>query len=156
MTAKNLNSDQFVLLKFKDRIADPQNVLANNWTASTSVCNWIDVSCGIIHKRVIALNLTSMNLRGTIPPHLGNLSFLLSLDLSSNNLFGHLPKELGQLHRLRIIQLSYNGLNGEIPAWLGNLQRVQRLEMENNNFTGTIPLTLVNMSNLEILNLRFN
>ncbi|XP_052485934.1 probable LRR receptor-like serine/threonine-protein kinase At3g47570 isoform X1 [Gossypium raimondii] len=156
MTTRNLNSDQFVLLEFKDRIADPQNVLANNWTASTSVCNWIGVSCGILHKRVIALNLTSMNLRGTIPPHLGNLSFLLSLDLSSNNLSGHLPKELGQLHRLRIIQLSYNGLNGEIPAWLGNLQRVQRLEMENNSFTGTIPQTLVNMSNLEILNLQFN
>ncbi|PPD80006.1 hypothetical protein GOBAR_DD23064 [Gossypium barbadense] len=156
MTVKNLNSDQFALLEFKDRIAGPQNVLANNWTASTSVCNWIGVSCGILHKRVIALNLTSMNLRGTIPPHLGNLSFLLSLDLSSNHFYGHLPKELGQLHRLRILRLSYNRLNGEIPSWLGNLQRVRRLAMKNNNFTGTIPETLFNMSNLEILNLGFN
>ncbi|PPD96925.1 hypothetical protein GOBAR_DD06059 [Gossypium barbadense] len=156
MTVRNLNSDQFALLEFKDRIVGPQNVLANNWTASTSVCNWIGVSCGILHKRVIALNLTSVNLRGTIPPHLGNLSFLLSLDLSSNHFYGHLPKELGQLHRLRILQLSYNRLNGEIPSWLGNLERVQRLKMKNNNFTGTIPETLVNMSNLEILNLGFN
>ncbi|KAK8358841.1 hypothetical protein V6Z11_A04G051800, partial [Gossypium hirsutum] len=97
-----------------------------------------------------------MNLRGSIPPHLGNLSFLLSLDLSSNHFYGHLPKELGQLHRLRILQLSYNRLNGEIPSWLGNLQRVRRLNMKNNNFTGTIHETLVNMSNLEILNLGFN
>ncbi|KAG4204316.1 hypothetical protein ERO13_A04G040000v2, partial [Gossypium hirsutum] len=156
MTARNLNSDQFALLEFKDRIAGPQNVLANNWTASTSVCNWIGVSCGILHKRVIALNLTSMNLRGTIPPHLGNLSFLLSLDLSSNNLYGLLPKELGQLHRLKILRLSLNSLNGEIPSWLGNLHRVRRLQMENNNFTGTIPQTLVNISNLEILNMGFN
>ncbi|KAK8300335.1 hypothetical protein V6Z12_D05G382400 [Gossypium hirsutum] len=156
MTVRNLNSDQFALLEFKDRIGGPQIVLADNWTASTSVCNWIGVSCGILHKRVIALNLTSMNLRGTIPPHLGNLSFLLSLDLSSNHFYGHLPKELGHLHRLRILQLSYNRLNGEIPSWLGNLQRVRRLEMKNNNFTGTIPETLVNMSNLEILNLGFN
>ncbi|XP_052883909.1 receptor kinase-like protein Xa21 [Gossypium arboreum] len=156
MTVRNLNSDQFALLEFKDRITGPQNVLANNWRASTSVCNWIGVSCGILHKRVIALNLTSMNRRGTIPPHLGNLSFLLSLDLSSNHFFGHLPKELGQLHRLRILQLSYNSLNGEIPSWLGNLQRVRRLKMKNNNFTGTIPETIVNMSNLEILNLGFN
>ncbi|TYJ39169.1 hypothetical protein E1A91_A04G047900v1 [Gossypium mustelinum] len=132
MTARNPNSDQFALL------------------------NWIGVSCGIIHKRVIDLNLTSMNLRGSIPPHLGNLSFLLSLDLSSNHFYGHLPKELGQLHRLRILQLSYNRLNGEIPSWLGNLQRVRRLNMKNNNFTGTIHETLVNMSNLEILNLGFN
>ncbi|TYH74451.1 hypothetical protein ES332_D05G399700v1 [Gossypium tomentosum] len=156
MTVRNLNSDQFALLEFKDRIVGPQNVLPNNWTVSTSVCNWIGVSCGILLKRVIALNLTSMNLRGTIPPHLGNLSFLLSLDLSSNHFYGHLPKELGQLHRLRILQLSYSRLNGEIPSWLGNLQRVRRLKMKNNNFTGTIPETLVNMSNLEILNLGFN
>ncbi|TYI84670.1 hypothetical protein E1A91_D05G381900v1 [Gossypium mustelinum] len=156
MTVRNLNSDQFALLEFKDRIAGPQNVIANNWTASTSVCNWIGVSCGILHKRVIALNLTSMNLRGTIPPHLGNLSFLLSLDLSSNHFYGHLPKELGQLHRLRTFRLSYNRLNGEISSCLGNLQRVRRLKMKNNNFTGTLPETLVNMSNLEILNLGFN
>ncbi|TYI84739.1 hypothetical protein E1A91_D05G387800v1 [Gossypium mustelinum] len=156
MTVKNLNSDQFALLEFKDHIAGPQNVLANNWTASTSVCNWIGVTCGILHKRVIALNLTSMNLRGTIPPHLGNLSLLLSLDLSSNHFYGYLPKELGQLHRLRILRLSYNRLNGEIPSWLGNLQRVRTLKMKNNNFTGTIPETLVNMSNLEILNLELN
>ncbi|MBA0721751.1 hypothetical protein Golax_009258 [Gossypium laxum] len=101
MTARNLNSDQFALLEFKDRLADPQNVLANNWTASTSVCRWIGVSCGIIHERVIALNLTSMNLRGTIPPYLGNLSFLLSLDLSRNNFYGLLPKELGQAESLK-------------------------------------------------------
>ncbi|PPD72647.1 hypothetical protein GOBAR_DD30453 [Gossypium barbadense] len=156
MTVRNLNFDQFALLEFKDRIAGPQNVLANNWTASTSVCNWIGVSCGILHKRVIALNLKSMNLRGSIPPHLGNLSFLLSLDLSRNHFYGHLPKELGQLHRLRILRLSYNRLNGEIPSWLGNLQGVRRLRMKNNNFIGTIPETLVNMSNLEILNLGFN
>ncbi|XP_016665893.2 LRR receptor-like serine/threonine-protein kinase GSO1 isoform X2 [Gossypium hirsutum] len=156
MTARNLNSDQFALLEFKDLLADPQNVLANNWTASTSVCRWIGVSCGIIHERVIALNLTSMNLRGTIPPYLGNLSFLLSLDLSRNNFYGLLPKELGQLHRLKILQLSFNSLNGEIPSWLGNLHRVQRLQMTNNTFTGRIPQTLVNMFNLEILNLRFN
>ncbi|XP_040948188.1 receptor kinase-like protein Xa21 isoform X5 [Gossypium hirsutum] len=156
MTVRNLNSDQFALLEFKDRIAGPQNVLANNWTASTSVCNWIGVSCGILHKRVIALNLTSMNLRGSIPPHLGNLSFLLSLDLSRNHFYGHLPKELGQLHRLRILRLSYNRLNGEIPSWLGNLQGVRRLRMKNNNFIGTILETLVNMSNLQILNLGFN
>ncbi|XP_039013669.1 putative receptor-like protein kinase At3g47110 [Hibiscus syriacus] len=108
---RNLATDQSALILFKDGIVDPQNVLANSWTASTSVCKWVGVSCGVIHERVVALNLT-----GNIPPHLANLSFLHSLDLSSNHFYGHLPPELGHLHRLRVIELSFNGLSGENPS----------------------------------------
>ncbi|KAE8723486.1 O-fucosyltransferase family protein isoform 1 [Hibiscus syriacus] len=156
VTVRNLSTDQNALVQFKDGIVDPHNVLANNWTTSTSVCKWVGVSCGVTHERVVALNLTCMNLTGTIPPHLGNLSFLHSLDLGINNFHGHLPKELGQLNRLRLLRLSFNGLNGEIPSWIGNLHRVKILKMRSNKFTGTIPQTLVNMFNLEILNLGFN
>ncbi|KAK8986436.1 hypothetical protein V6N11_009995 [Hibiscus sabdariffa] len=95
ISVRNLSTDQFALVQFKDRVSDPQNVLTNNWKASTSVCNWVGVSCGVIHERVVALNLTNMSLTGTIPPHLGNLSFLLSLDLSSNHLVKfHLPSSI--------------------------------------------------------------
>ncbi|KAL4334529.1 hypothetical protein GQ457_07G015140 [Hibiscus cannabinus] len=156
ISVRNLSTDQFALVQFKDHILDPENVLANSWKASTSVCKWVGVSCGVIHQRVAALNLTNLNLTGNIPPHLGNLSFLVSLDFSRNHFFGHLPEELGHLHRLRIVKLSFNDLNGEIPPWFGNLHRVKMLEMGSNNFTGTIPQTLVNMSNLEILNLGSN
>ncbi|KAL4334637.1 hypothetical protein GQ457_07G015090 [Hibiscus cannabinus] len=156
ITVRNLTTDQFALVQFKDHILDPENVLANSWKASTSVCKWVGVSCGVIHQRVVALNLTNLNLTGTIPPHLGNLSFLLSLDLSNNHFYGHLPKELGQLHRLGFLELSFNGLYGEIPSWLGNSHRVKILKMTSNNFTGTIPQTLVNMSNLEMLDLGSN
>ncbi|KAL4335456.1 hypothetical protein GQ457_07G015050 [Hibiscus cannabinus] len=156
ITVRNLTTDQSALVQFKDRIVDPQNVLTNSWKASSSVCKWVGVSCGVIHERVVALNLTTMSLAGTIPPHLGNLSFLLSLDLSSNHFYGHLPNELGHLHRLRVVRFSFNSLNGEIPSWLGNLYRVKMLMMRSNNFTGTVPRTLVNMSNLKILDLGFN
>ncbi|GMI63603.1 FLAGELLIN-SENSITIVE 2 [Hibiscus trionum] len=156
ISVRNLSTDQFALLQFKDRVMDPQNVLANSWNASSSVCSWVGVSCGSIHERVVALNLTNMDLTGTIPPHLANLSFLHSLDLSSNHFYGHLPKELGKLHRLRLLRFSFNALNGKIPSWFENLHRVKMLEMESNNFTGAIPQTLANMSNLEILNLGFN
>ncbi|XP_022735487.1 probable LRR receptor-like serine/threonine-protein kinase At3g47570 [Durio zibethinus] len=136
MTVRNLATDQFALLQFKDHILDPHNVLANNWTASSSVCNWLGVSCGVGHGRVTSLTLPNMNFTGTIPPHLGNLSFLLYLNLSRNNFYGNLPQELGQLHRLRLIHLSFNGLNGVIPSWLGKLHRVEKLRMKNNSLTG--------------------
>ncbi|XP_039047826.1 receptor-like protein 35 [Hibiscus syriacus] len=156
MRTKNHTTDQFALLRFKDQIVDPKNVLRNNWTSSSCVCKWVGVSCGVIHERVTALNLSNMDLKGTIPPHVGNLSLLHSLDLSNNHFYGHPPKELRQLHRLRIVQLSFNDFNGEIPSWLGNLRRVKMLLVRNNSFTGTIPQALVNMSNLETLDLGSN
>ncbi|XP_047950290.1 uncharacterized protein LOC125195998 isoform X3 [Salvia hispanica] len=48
--------------------------------------------------RVAALNLSYMNLSGSIPPQLGQLSFLASLDLTSNLFSGALPHELSFLH----------------------------------------------------------
>ncbi|XVF23058.1 hypothetical protein REPUB_Repub13aG0005200 [Reevesia pubescens] len=155
MTLRNLTTDQFVLLEFKDRILDPHHVLSNNWTTSISVCDWFGVSCGVNHRRVISLDLPNMSLTGTIPPHLGNLSFLVYLDMNNNNFHGHLPKELGQLHRLRLIDLRSNNLNGKIPSWFGNLHKVETLRI-GNNFTGTIPPTLGNMSNLQLLDLQGN
>ncbi|XVF18708.1 hypothetical protein REPUB_Repub11eG0045900 [Reevesia pubescens] len=155
MTLRNLTTDQFALLEFKDRILDPHHVLTNNWMTSSSVCDWFGVSCGVNHRRVISLDLPNMNLTGTIPPHLGNLSFLVYLDMSSNNFHGHLPKEMGQLRRLRLIDLRSNSLDGEIPSWFGNLHKVETLRI-GNNFTGTIPPTLSNMSNLQLLDLQRN
>ncbi|KAB2032389.1 hypothetical protein ES319_D05G369900v1 [Gossypium barbadense] len=149
MTVRNLNSDQFALLEFKDRIASPQNVLANNWTASTSVCNWIGVSCGIFHKRVIALNLTSMNLRGTIPPHLGNLSFLLSLDLSNLPPITNAPK-------LEILLLWGNKLSGNIPNSISNASMLQIIDLDQNLFSGPIPKILGSLKHLEVLQIPDN
>ncbi|KAK3206844.1 hypothetical protein Dsin_020890 [Dipteronia sinensis] len=72
---------------------DPHNFLADNWTASTSVCNSVGITCDSQNNRVIALNLTSMNLTGTIPPQVGNLSFLVQLRLKNNSFYGSLPMD---------------------------------------------------------------
>ncbi|KAK9040137.1 hypothetical protein V6N11_015314 [Hibiscus sabdariffa] len=68
------SDESSALLALKAYISPPesQNVLANNWTFATSVCNWIGVICGGQPQRVIALNLSSMGLTGTLPP-IGNL-----------------------------------------------------------------------------------
>ncbi|PPD89733.1 hypothetical protein GOBAR_AA03350 [Gossypium barbadense] len=162
MTARNLNSDQFALLEFKDRIAGPQNVLANNWTASTSVCNWIGVSCGILHKRVIALNLTSMNLRGTIPPHLGtipealvNISNLEILNLGFNQLSGQVPSSIFKISSFKIIDLSSNSLSGTLPNDMcQHLPKLEGLYLSWNELSGQIPEEIGNLLDLELLNLK--
>lgn len=156
MIVQNLTTDQFALLAFKAHVTDPQNVLANNWSISQPICKWVGISCGARHQRVRALNLSNMGLRGTIPPHLGNFSFLMSLDISKNNFHGYLPNELGQLRRLRFISLDYNEFSGSFPSWIGVLSKLQILSLRNNSFTGPIPNSLCNLSRLEKLDSMFN
>ncbi|XP_041025327.1 LRR receptor-like serine/threonine-protein kinase EFR [Juglans microcarpa x Juglans regia] len=84
----NIATDQSALLALKFGISHPDpdhNILASNWSTNTSVCSWIGVTCGSKHHRVIALNLAYMGLEGTIPPQIGNLSFLVSLGLRNNS-----------------------------------------------------------------------
>ncbi|XVE81035.1 hypothetical protein DITRI_Ditri15bG0030600 [Diplodiscus trichospermus] len=155
-TVRNLTIDQQALVEFQHQITDPHKILTNNWITTFPVCNWVGVSCATKRNRVEVLNLSNMDLTGNIPPHIGNLSFLISLDLSHNNFHGHLPRELRQLNRLKHIDLSFNFLSGNIPSWFGRLDKVLHLTLCTNNFTGTIPQSIANMSNLEALDLRHN
>ncbi|XP_028800759.1 protein NSP-INTERACTING KINASE 1-like [Neltuma alba] len=150
----NITTDRFALLALKSFItSNPYDFLAN-WSVSSSPCSWDGVTCNIGHGRVHSLNLNGMELKGTISPQLGNLSFLVELDL--NTLFGQIPKELGGLHRLKLFNLSYNDFHGPVPTWIGDLSSLEQLSLQNNSFNGFIPLSLFNLSRLEILDWNFN
>ncbi|KAB1212437.1 hypothetical protein CJ030_MR5G023979 [Morella rubra] len=153
----NITSDQSSLLALKACISDqPHNPLTSNWSTSTSVCNWIGVKCGSKHRRVMALNLSYMGLAGTIPPHVGNLSFLVWLSAANNSFHGSVPNELTRLYRLKGLYLRFNSFNGEIPSSLGLLHRLQLLSLRGNSFTGNIPTSLCNLSSLQKMDLGSN
>ncbi|XP_027159074.1 probable LRR receptor-like serine/threonine-protein kinase At3g47570 isoform X2 [Coffea eugenioides] len=157
MAAPNITSDQSALLSLKAKITgDPHEFLASNWSATSSVCDWRGVTCGSRHRRVTALNISNLGLTGTIPPQLGNLSFLMSLDMSRNNFYGELPHELIRLSRLRVLSLGINMLSGNIPSWVGSFQQLRHFSLKNNSFTGFIPPSISNMSKLETLILQVN
>ncbi|KAL4345556.1 hypothetical protein HN51_063636 [Arachis hypogaea] len=151
----NMASDESALVAMREHFnsLDPNNVLASNWSSSTSVCNWIGVTCGSSHRRVTALNLSYMSLDATIPPHLGNLSFLSGLHLPNNSFHGNLPAELAGLRRLSIINLRFNKFTGSIPSWFESLRKLKHLLLAGNSFTGTVPHFLFNMSSLQSLEL---
>ncbi|KAG6696145.1 hypothetical protein I3843_09G130100 [Carya illinoinensis] len=158
-TSPNIATDESALLALKFGISHPNpdhNILASNWSANTSVCNWIGVTCGSRHHRVIALNLSYMGLEGTIPPQIGNLSFLVSLRLKNNSFHGSVPNELSRLYRLKNLNFGFNNFSGEIPSSLGLLSKLQNLLLLGNRFTGAIPQSLSNLSSLERIGLAFN
>ncbi|CDP18217.1 unnamed protein product [Coffea canephora] len=152
LTSTNIDTDQSSLLALRAQISfDPQEILAKNWSVASPVCDWIGVTCSSGHRRVIALNISNMGLSGTLPPQLGNLSFLVSLDMRRNNFHGELPPELAQLNRLKVLNLGVNNLNGLLPNWFGSFQGLEFLSLRNNSFTGLMPPSISNMSRLAIL-----
>ncbi|XP_021300430.1 LRR receptor-like serine/threonine-protein kinase EFR [Herrania umbratica] len=151
-------------------LADPQNILATNWSTATSVCNWVGVSCGSRNLRVTALDISSLGLTGTIPPHLGNLSFLawiaklisaitnslerfleqlITLYLGRNKLSGSISSSIINISSLRRINLGPNQLSGSIPTIPRNTSSLIGIGLDTNNLTGEIPRQLALLAELD-------
>ncbi|KAJ7947331.1 putative Receptor-kinase [Quillaja saponaria] len=153
----NIETDQSALLALKNHIIhDPSNILATNWSMRAPVCDWFGITCGSRPHRVTVLELPYMDLVGTIPPELGNLSFLSGLYLQNNSFQGSMPNELAQLGLLETMQLQFNNMEGDIPRWIGFLPRLENLILGFNSFTGTIPASIQNASFLQALDLSDN
>lgn len=173
-------TDQQALLAIKDQISsDPSNALSarNN---SLHFCSWQGVKCGHKHQRVTALNLSSLQLAGSLSPYIGNLTFLRVIYLHRNNFYGAVPQEVGHLFRLEILCLANNSFQGELPSNLSHCSNLRdlnlygnntrgeilieldtlpdlyRISLGNNHFTGSIPSSFGNISGLGILSLMDN
>lgn len=156
-SAHSFHHDGQSLLEFKKLITIDPHLSMGNWIPAVPLCNWTGVTCSHRHiDRVVSINLTAMNLGGTISPYLGNLTFLHSLDLSKNELRGHIPTKLGRLFRLRNLWLWENQLEGNIPQEMGSLTHLQQLLLSKNNLKGNIPVSLSNISTLTDLELSAN
>ncbi|XP_027183863.1 probable LRR receptor-like serine/threonine-protein kinase At3g47570 [Coffea eugenioides] len=152
-------SDQSALLVLKSHISFSSNnvFLEKNWSAASSVCSWIGVTCGSRHSRVTSLDISNMGLTGSIPADLGNLSFLSYLDLSNNSFSGNLPGQLALLRRLKLLDLRRNNFSGKIPpSVFSSLPELQFLHLSRNSFSGSIPASLSNLTKIEELALNRN
>ncbi|GLT33882.1 hypothetical protein SLA2020_084370 [Shorea laevis] len=176
-------TDKLALLAIKGRITQDIHGIMNSWNESLHFCDWIGVTCSRRHKgRVTLLSLERRGLFGSIPPQIGNLSFLRGINLAENIFQGQIPQELDRLSRLRFLNLSNNALQGEIPGNLSfcsnlevlnvsynmlvgkipnsletlGMKRLNTLSVESNKLTGTIPKWLGNASSLVQLSLMTN
>ncbi|KAG6674543.1 hypothetical protein I3842_15G047700, partial [Carya illinoinensis] len=151
-----LSTDKEALISFKSKISmEPPNALSS-WDQNTSPCNWTAVVCNKSGLRVISLDLSGYGLKGSISPHIGNLSFLRSLQLQNNQFTGKLPAEIGNLFRLRVLNMSYNGIQGGLPSNINQLTELQVLDLMANNITGRVLEELTYLTKLEVLKLGRN
>ncbi|KAM7466656.1 hypothetical protein LguiB_014218 [Lonicera macranthoides] len=148
-------TDSLSLLAFKSNLHDPLGVL-NSWNSSVHFCKWEGITCGLRHKRVTVLDLSSSGLVGSLSPHIGNLSFLRSMALENNSLQGQIPPEIGRLFRLQNLSLYNNSLEGKIPANLSHCASLMRITLAHNKLVGVIPRELTTFSNLIFLSVSQN
>ena len=134
----------------------------DNWLSDAPISEWYGVHGrrayvqGRLYEApspIVELALDNNNLRGTIPPELGQLVHLEKLYLSRNRLSGVIPPELGQLVNLRFLELHHNRLSGSIPPELGQLKNLIALWLGHNQLSGAIPPELGNLPNLAAANI---
>ncbi|KAB1224325.1 hypothetical protein CJ030_MR2G025971 [Morella rubra] len=173
-------TDRLALLDFKNQISqDPLHIMSS-WNDSIHFCNWLGVTCSPSSKRVMVLNLEARKLAGSVPPSVGNLTYLTGINLRRNSFYGEIPQEMGLLRHLQHLNLSFNSFGGKLPANLSqctelrllhvdanklivripdqfsSLSKLTHLNLAVNNFTGTIPTWIGNFSSLCFLDLQVN
>ncbi|KAM4077498.1 hypothetical protein ACJW30_12G142400 [Castanea mollissima] len=149
-----------VLLSIKVGFVDPLDSL-QNWKlpdyaagGNATHCNWTGVWCnsnGAVEK----LDLSHLNLSGSISDDLQWLKSLTSLNLSYND-FSSFPNSISNLTALKSLDVSQNSFIGNFPGGLGRLSGLTTLNASSNNFSGFLPEDLGNATSLETLDLRGN
>nr|GMD83985.1 probable LRR receptor-like serine/threonine-protein kinase At3g47570 [Ipomoea batatas] len=148
-------SDHRALLSLKANIiGDPLPL--QSWNESTHFCNWVGISCGRKHQRVVTIDLGSSNLQGSLSPAIGNLSFLRELWLDNNTLAGTIPKNLSHCVSLTDFYLGNNNLTGTFPLEFGSLSKLEFLSVPINQLMGEIPAYIGNFSSLKVLSFAQN
>ncbi|RXH81778.1 hypothetical protein DVH24_036119 [Malus domestica] len=141
-------SDCLALLDFKRRITEDPFHIMKSWNDSVDLCSWVGVTCNHANKRVVILNLEAQKLVGSIPPSIGNLTYLTGINLKGNNFHGEIPQEIGRLLGLQYLTLSSNSFGGKIPANISHCTQLRMLNIGVNKLIGSIPNQLNSLLNL--------
>nr|XP_011469010.1 PREDICTED: putative receptor-like protein kinase At3g47110 isoform X2 [Fragaria vesca subsp. vesca] len=150
-------TDRQALLAIKDQIQQDPNQITSSWNETLHFCLWHGVTCSQRHRqRVTKLELSSLELVGSISPHVGNLSFLRVLDLENNSFTHQIPPQIGNLRRLQVLYLNNNSLTGTVPPNISNCFQLIFLDLGVNNMVGKIPPQLSSLSKLQTFVLPYN
>nr|CAJ86313.1 H0525G02.10 [Oryza sativa] len=101
--------------------------------------------------RITKLKIYALDVPGTIPQELRNLTRLTHLNLGQNILTGPLPSFIGELTNMQNMTFRINSLSGPIPKELGNLTNLVSLGLGSNRFNGSLPSELGNLDKLQEL-----
>ncbi len=129
--------------------------------------NWQRITCYCLSSSlcfIIKLDLSSLNLNGTISPTIQYFSQFVDLNMANNTLLrGHVPPQLGSLSKLIYLSMYMTHLTGTLPNELQNLHSLQYIvfgkvinfndpvilkRAQNDSISGSYPSFLSSLSNL--------
>ncbi|XP_011069383.1 probable LRR receptor-like serine/threonine-protein kinase At1g56140 [Sesamum indicum] len=137
----------------------------NNWNISGELCSGVaiddteiitlnpGIKCDCTYNNrttchITALRVYELDITGTIPDELWNLTYMDDLNLARNYLTGPIPASIGILNRMQYLSFGENALSGEVPRELGLLTDLRSLSFNRNNLSGPLPAELGNLSRL--------
>ncbi|XP_019051616.1 PREDICTED: leucine-rich repeat receptor-like serine/threonine-protein kinase BAM1 isoform X3 [Nelumbo nucifera] len=152
-SSSSLLSDAIVLASLKKGF-EFSSIALSSWDVSnpSSVCRWLGVLCE--KDRVVALDLTDLNLYGSISPLISSLDRLVNLSLAGNNFTGKI--EISNLTSLRTLNISNNQFIGGLDWDYSSLANLEVFDAYNNNFTALLPLGILRCKKLKYLDLGGN
>ncbi|XP_048328454.2 receptor-like protein 33 [Ziziphus jujuba] len=124
-------------------------------------CSWDGVGCDTDTGRVVALDLSSSFLHGSInsTSTLFNLSQLQRLNLADNDFnFSHIPSAMGHLSRLTYLNLSHSSFYGQVPFEISGLSNLSFLDLSYNDLelkSPNLSRLVRNLINLKQLHLTY-
>ena len=140
---------------------------SSNWMSSKGYCSWAGIECVPLEGSqkstydsdyvITNINMTSNNIRGSIPTELAAAfgESLQVLDLSNNRLDSTIPRQLNNAKSLEVLSLSGNMLTGEIPD-VSNLQQLRVLNLGENELSSSIPQSIGDLTSVTELCLGSN
>ena len=139
------------------------NVALNGWLdAGLHECEWgTAIVCGsggsgLSAQKVVALDLSRLELNGTIPDEIRFLDRLESLQMNNNAIHGTIPPVIGSISNLRQLNLERNAFTGEIPSDIGRMTSLTHIDLSHNFFNDTLDDAFFKLAELRYVDLSFN
>jgi Leucine-rich repeat (LRR) protein len=139
------------------------NVALNGWLdAGRHECEWGTAivcgsgSSGLSAKKVVALDLSRLELKGTIPDEIRFLDRLESLQMNNNAIRGTIPPVLGLFSNLQQLDLERNAFTGEIPSVIGGMTSLTHIDLSHNFLNNSLDDGFFKLVALRYVDLSYN
>ncbi|XP_022888732.1 leucine-rich repeat receptor-like protein kinase TDR [Olea europaea var. sylvestris] len=148
------------LLSFRSEVIDDSNSL-NDWFVPSGVnpsggilaCSWTGVKCSQNSSKIIGLDLSMKNLKGSLSGSQFNLFVdLFDLNLSHNSFSDKLPAGISSITNLKSLDISRNYFSGHFPSGFSKFQNLVVLDAFSNSFSGPLPADISEIQSLKVLN----